>query len=290
MQRTAYWASVVTAALVLARGAAEGAMGGEAPEAAPPKSASFTGTVVETMDARRYTYVCVDTGKDKIWAAAPAVAVKKGDTVTIAGGMRMTDFESKALNRTFPEVYFVEKITVAGAVASTAGAIGHGTATKLPPGHPSLDLPAAATPTNLPPGHPPIGQPAACAPTNLPPGHPVVGQQANLTAKSMDFSNIRKPDGGKTVAEVWEGRAKLAGQTILLRGKVAKIVTDVMGRNWLHLRDGTGAEGRNDLTVTTKATAAVGDTVTVKGVLATNRDFGAGYSYEAIVEDATVTP
>ena len=64
-----------------------------------------------------------------------------------------------------------------------------------------------------------------------------------------------------------------------------------MGKNWIHLRDGSGTpEGKNnDVTVTTDATAAKGDVILVKGVVAVDRDFGAGYTYTLVVEDAKVT-
>ena len=62
-----------------------------------------------------------------------------------------------------------------------------------------------------------------------------------------------------------------------------------MGKNWLHIQDGTGAEGTNDLTVTTSGTAKVGDTVLVSGVLVTDKDFGYGYKYAVLIEDAQVT-
>ena len=63
-----------------------------------------------------------------------------------------------------------------------------------------------------------------------------------------------------------------------------------MGKNWLHIQDGTGdpAKGTRDLVVTTADLAAVGDVVTVSGTLARNKDFGAGYKYKVIVEDATI--
>ena len=60
------------------------------------------------------------------------------------------------------------------------------------------------------------------------------------------------------------------------------------GKNWLHVRDGSGAEGTNDLTVTTSTKVKVGDLVLVTGVLKTDRDFGGGYKYSLIVEDANV--
>ena len=62
-----------------------------------------------------------------------------------------------------------------------------------------------------------------------------------------------------------------------------------MGKNWIHLQDGTGAAGTNDLTVTTAGTASVGNTVVVRGNLTTNKDFGFGYKYDVMVEDAAVT-
>ncbi len=62
----------------------------------------------------------------------------------------------------------------------------------------------------------------------------------------------------------------------------------IMGKNWIHLRDGTGsaADKTNDVLVTTADEAKVGDVVTVKGVVRTDRDLGSGYSYKVLVEEA----
>jgi hypothetical protein len=64
-----------------------------------------------------------------------------------------------------------------------------------------------------------------------------------------------------------------------------------MGRNFVHVQDGTGdaKAGTNNLVVTSKQTAAVGDKVTISGVVVVNRDFGSGYSYPLLIEEATVT-
>jgi hypothetical protein len=70
---------------------------------------------------------------------------------------------------------------------------------------------------------------------------------------------------------------------------VVKYNSGIMGKNWLHVQDGSGEAGTNDLTVTTMATAAVGDTVLVKGMAVTDKDFGYGYKYAFIIEDAQVT-
>ena len=84
-------------------------------------------------------------------------------------------------------------------------------------------------------------------------------------------------------------RAERAGKPVTLRAKVVKYSPQIMGKNWLHLQDGSGAAGSNDLTVTSDVTANVGDTVLVKGPLTLDKDFGYGYKYDVILEDAKVT-
>jgi hypothetical protein len=130
--------------------------------------------------------------------------------------------------------------------------------------------------------------PAETPPTSLPAAEPHPMPAA--PSETVDLTGIAKADGGLTVAEVFEGKDQLAGQPVVVRGKVVKSNPGIMGKNWLHVRDGSGAEGTNDLTVTTAgAVPNVGDTVVVKGVLALNKDFGMGYQYDVIVEDAEVT-
>jgi len=103
---------------------------------------------------------------------------------------------------------------------------------------------------------------------------------------------VTKADGptGRTVAEIYAERDDLAGKTVALRGKVVKYSAGIMGRNWIHLQDGTGdATARtNDITVTLSESAAVGDVVLVQGTVAVDKDFGAGYRYAVIVEDASL--
>lgn len=92
----------------------------------------------------------------------------------------------------------------------------------------------------------------------------------------------------KTVAALYQEKAALAGQQVRVQGKVVKVNNGIMGRNWLHVQDGTGQEKSNDLTVTTQQTAKVGDQVSVTGKVAVNRDFGSGYAYSLLLEDASV--
>lgn len=92
----------------------------------------------------------------------------------------------------------------------------------------------------------------------------------------------------RTVAEVVTKSAELKDKTVLIRGKVVKYSPGIMGKNWIHLRDGSGsaADNTNDLLVTTTDPAKVGDVVVVKGVVHTDRDFGSGYAYKVLVEEA----
>lgn len=112
--------------------------------------------------------------------------------------------------------------------------------------------------------------------------------QAATPQAVVDFSGLTKPDGGKTVEEVISERIALNTKSVKVRAKVVKFMSGIMGKNWLHLKDGTGAPGADDLVVTTDANVKVGDTVLVTGAVAADRDFGSGYSYEVIIEDAEV--
>lgn len=114
-------------------------------------------------------------------------------------------------------------------------------------------------------------------------------------AKKIELSKIHvsraSGSNGKTVSEVFSEKDKLAGQSISVRAKVTKFVAGVMGKNWVHLSDGTGSEKDKtaDLTVTTQGSASVGDVVLVKGKVITNKDFGSGYFYPVLIEDAAVS-
>ena len=106
---------------------------------------------------------------------------------------------------------------------------------------------------------------------------------------NVDLSGIERAEGGKTIAEVFAEKDQLAGETVVFRGKVVKTNAGIMGKNWLHVRDGSGEEGTNDLTVTTvDVLPDVGDTVLVTGPVGVNVDFGMGYEYDVIIEDAEV--
>ncbi len=127
---------------------------------------------------------------------------------------------------------------------------------------------------------------AAAAKTPTAPG---AKTNPGASAAAVDLTGIAKAEGGKTVAEIFAGKDELAGKEVTLRGKVVKYNGGIMGSNWIHLRDGSGEEGTNDLTITTNATSQVGATIVVKGTVSLNKDFGAGYKYAIIIENAAIT-
>ena len=100
--------------------------------------------------------------------------------------------------------------------------------------------------------------------------------------------NATAEEGLKTVADINGSGVALAGQTVSAQGKVVKVLNGIMKRNFIHVQDGTGDANTNDLIVTSKQTARVGDQVTISGVVAVNRDFGRGYLYPLLVEDASI--
>ena len=232
--------------------AAQTAPAAPAAQAAPQAAGpGMSGKVLETMNSGGYTYVQVDTGSQQVWAAAPEFQVKVGDPIIVPEGMPMANYTSPSLNRTFDVVYFVPSVMVGGAEGAAAAMGAPGGEVKMPEGHP-----------------------------------PITG---NTNGQNVDLTGIKKADGGKTVSEVFSGKGELSGKDVAIRGKVVKFSPEIMGKNWIHLQDGTGAEGTNDLTVTTSSTAKVGDTVLVTGKVTTDKDFGYGYKYDVIVEDAKIT-
>lgn len=132
---------------------------------------------------------------------------------------------------------------------------------------------------------------AAAASTKAPAQEPSPGMPRTTTARESKIS-IKKAGGADatTIEEAYANSAKLDKKKVVIKGKVVKLAVGIMGRNWIHIQDGTGsqAKGNYDLTCTTSSSLpSVGDVITVSGTLAKDRDFGAGYRYSVIVEDAT---
>ena len=111
-------------------------------------------------------------------------------------------------------------------------------------------------------------------------------------APAKTASKTKKASGpdAYTVAELYEKSTDLDKKGIVVRARIVKVSPNIMGKNWLHVQDGSGSasKGNNDVIVTTSDLLSVGDVVTVKGTLYKNKDFGSGYKYAVIVEEASV--
>jgi hypothetical protein len=94
-----------------------------------------------------------------------------------------------------------------------------------------------------------------------------------------------------TIAELYKNREKLNKKKVVFRGKVVKVSSNIMGKNWIHLRDGSGGHATGDfnLVLTSKSVPAEGEVVLAKGTLYKDKDFGGGYKYEVIIEDTELT-
>ncbi len=117
----------------------------------------------------------------------------------------------------------------------------------------------------------------------------VMNSMADKAAAEVEAGSVPKAEGGYTVAELYAAKADLVGKDVAVMGRVVKYNGGIMGKNWLHLKDGSGQAGTDDLTITTSSEVKVGDLVLIRGKVTLDKDFGAGYSYNLIIEDATVT-
>ena len=89
-----------------------------------------------------------------------------------------------------------------------------------------------------------------------------------------------------TIAALLENKKTYAGKMVLIKGEVTKFNPGIMKKNWIHLQDGSDFNGKFDLTVTTDQEVKIGETIIVEGIIALDKDFGSGYFYEVIMEDA----
>ncbi|MHC4881451.1 MAG: hypothetical protein ACYTFX_01695 [Planctomycetota bacterium] len=98
--------------------------------------------------------------------------------------------------------------------------------------------------------------------------------------------SIEPIEGGISIAELFANKNSYANKIVRIKGQVTKVNLSIMGKNWIHLQDGTGEAGSNDLLVTTQEKAALGDVVVFEGTIALDRNFGSGYSYDVLMEEA----
>jgi hypothetical protein len=209
----------------------------------------YTGRVISTMESGGYTYIKFEEKGQKLWVACPVTAVYEGEIIKFYRPMVMKGFYSKTLDRKFDTILFTGSVMVMD------------------------EGKAAADGLNLPKGHPEI---------------PGIKKDAKNKITVIPGS-IKKAKGGYTVAECYAMKKQLAGKEVRVRGIVVKFNPMILGRNWIHIKDGTGEKGTDDLTVTTDMNVLVGDTIVISGKMALDKDFGAGYVFSVIIENASVT-
>jgi hypothetical protein len=112
--------------------------------------------------------------------------------------------------------------------------------------------------------------------------HPQVFSQAKVDV------HINPIKDGKTVEQIYQQKDQLKGQTVKVKGQVVKYNPRIMGRNWVHIQDGTGSKNDFDLMITTPDSVKTGDVVVIEGTVETNQDFGAGYSYPVMLSNGKI--
>lgn len=238
------------------------------------------GKVMETMDAAGYTYIQVDAPEGKVWVAIPQSKIEVGQEVLANPGMVMKDFESKSLNKTFDVIIFSsglgdpskpfapkKKAAMGGMGGSSfAAAMQAESGGANPHGNTGGAMGGAA-----------MAEPSGGSTTAIVPAAEVKVDKATA-------------DNAQTIGECFDKAKDLDNKKVTVRGKVMKVSRMIMGKNWLHLQDGTGNPMKNshDLVVTTMAVPEKNSIVVIEGTLHANKDFGAGYKYEVIVEDAEI--
>ena len=110
---------------------------------------------------------------------------------------------------------------------------------------------------------------------------------AKTDLKKLEIS-IEKPSNGVSIAELYSNKEMYAGKKIIVRGIVTKFSPEIMGKNWVHLQDGSESNGSFDLTITSGIIVNPGDTVTLKGNITLNNDLGYGYFYDILMQDAVI--
>ena len=230
-----------------------------------PQLAAFSGKVVDKQDASVYTYVRLENGAgNEIWAAVPKAQLEIGEEISLKGGSVMTDFNSKTLNRTFESIIFASGF-VRGSENKTLGTPGGAN------GSSSTALQSEASP------------------------HGMASQSSGGSTRAIvSFSDVKveksTAQNGYTVGELFAKAVSLNGQKVTVKGQVVKISPNIMGKNWLHIQDGTGDPTTNthDLVVTSSTMVEKDIIISLEGVLAADKDFGFGYRYDVLIEDAVV--
>lgn len=202
----------------------------------------------EVLQVKDYTYIRAEEDGKEKWIAAPLFQAEVGKTYYFKKGLEMPNFESKELNKTFETIYFLDQIST----------------------DPNfVEVVETLTPTS------------GSIQTD------VTLQMAKPVIKKEDVK-IEESRGVATIASIYKDLKSFEGKVIKVKGKVTKFNPAIMNKNWIHIQDGTDFNGEFDLTITTLDEFNVGDVVTLEGKVSLDKDFGFGYFYKLILEDAVL--
>jgi len=109
-------------------------------------------------------------------------------------------------------------------------------------------------------------------------------KKSTVSVTKMDVK-VEPCSGCTTISNLLSDKQKLSGKVIRVKGVVTKFNPQIMGKNWVHIQDGSEFQGGFDLTITTDKSVSLGDTVTFEGKMILDKDFGYGYFYPVLMED-----
>ncbi len=239
------------------------------------------GKVLETMNAAGYTYIKVAADQGEVWVAIPESKVEVGEVVMANPGMAMSDFESKTLKRTFDVIIFSSGLGDPNKPFNPKKGAAMGG-----PGDKSFAAAMQAEGANPHAG----GMMGGGAMGGAAMGATTGGSSTAVVPAAEVKVDKATGDNAATVGECFDKAKDLNNKKVKVRGKVMKVSKRIMGKNWVHIQDGTGNPMKNthDLVVTTMAEPELDSVVVVEGTLHADKDFGAGYKYDVIIEDAEI--
>lgn len=214
----------------------------------------YYGTILETKDAMGYKYLKIDEEGKEIWIAIASVPVAVGEKIGYDKATMMQDFHSKSLNQTFKKIYFASDIYITQKVQKPQ----------------SMKEMLGLSQKKQDP-------------------HAGMGRGMTPEEEEKPAIPFVKKDT-YTIEEIHMWRKSLEGQVISIEGSVYKVSRQIMKLDWVHIGDGTGNEKKlTDDLVFTAASANIkaGDKVIAKGKVVVNKDFGFGYFYKVIIQDAS---
>ena len=217
----------------------------------------YYGKVLEIKGVMGYKYLKVDENGTQHWVAIANAPVAVGDKIGYDKRTIMHNFESKSLGKKFKEIIFASDVYLPQKVEKPKS---------------MKDMLGLST------QNPHVKDP-----------HKGMGMGISLEEEEKPAKPFVKKDV-YTIEEVHMWRKHLEDQIISLEGTVFKVSHQIMKLDWAHLGDGTGNEKKltDDLVFTAASTnIKAGDKVIAKGKVVVNKDFGYGYFYKVLIQDAT---